>query len=153
VSEPDPIELDEEEAELVAKEAESAARVFSEPRRGEAMRLAATARSRSIPPDLVDLLGNLLVASLQGGRARRVYLAEGERVLTGVLRRTPMGRELQQRLDTVNRALAALSGRTLDEVKVGMRTAGHFTFSVNADGVSVTLTVGPDGLGVESLTA
>lgn len=148
-----PIVLSDDEAELVATEAESAARVFGEPRRSEALRLADAARHKAVPPELVGLLGEMLVASLQAGRARRVHLAEGERVLTGVLRRTPAGKELQERLDSLNRALESLSGRRIDQVKAAMRTAGHFTITLTSEGVSLTLVVGPGGLELESLSA
>jgi hypothetical protein len=144
--------LDDEEAELVVAEAAAASRVLPEPRRSEAAALAEHAKEGVVPGELVEVLGELLMASLQGGRARRLYLAEGERVLTRVLRRTPPGRRLEEALEAVNRALGALAGRKLEHLRVAMRTAGHFTVVVQADGVAVTLAVGPEGIGLESLS-
>jgi hypothetical protein len=90
---------------------------------------------------------------VQGGRARHLYKAEGERLLTRVLLRTPGGQRLQENLDAVNQALRALGGRHLDQVRVAMRAPGHFTVSLQTEGVGLVLVVRPDGVGVESLTA
>ncbi|HLI15183.1 MAG TPA: hypothetical protein VKV23_03900 [Acidimicrobiales bacterium] len=148
-----PLLLDEEEAELVTVEAEAAARVLPEPRRSEAARIAEAARRGEVPAALGAALGELLEASLAGGRARRLHLAEGERVLTGVLRRTPVGRALAERLEELNEALGALVGRRLEAVAAGMRTAGHYTLTIRCDGVGVTLAVGPRGVELEHLSA
>jgi hypothetical protein len=146
-------ELSAEEAEVVAAEAAAAAEVLPDPLRQQATDLARQAPSGEVPDDLVAALERILLASLQGGRARQLYKAEGERILTRVLMRTPGGRQLQGDLDGVNKALRALAGRRLDQVRVAMRTPGHFTVSVQTEGVGLMLAVRPDGVAVESLTA
>lgn len=147
------LELSAEEADIVAAEATAAAGVFEGARRDQALAVAREARSGALPDELVPTLELLLNASLQGGRARHVYKAEGERLLTRLLLRTPGGQQLQQDLDAVNRALRALGGRQLEGVNVSMRTPGHFTVSLQTEGVGVVLVVRPDGVAVESLTA
>jgi hypothetical protein len=147
------LELSAEEADIVAAEATAAAGVLEGPRKEQALDLAREARSGELPDDLLTTLERILTASLQGGRARHLYKAEGERVLTRVLLRTPGGQRLQQGLDGVNQALRSLGGRRLDGVRVAMRAPGHFTVSLQTEGVGLVLVVRPDGVAVESLTA
>lgn len=147
------IALSEDEAALVAEEARHLAEVLSAAQRPRALRLAQAARDGAVSIDLVDVLEGVVVLALQTGRARRRYLAEGERLLTDVLRRTPRGRDLQDQLAAVNGALRALAGRRLDGVRVEMRTLGHFTVALQCEGVSLTLAVRADGVQVESVSA
>ncbi|HEV2369344.1 MAG TPA: hypothetical protein VGR90_05680 [Acidimicrobiales bacterium] len=147
------LELSAEEAEIVAAEASAAAGVLPGPRKEQALALAGHASDGALPDDLVATLEQIIGASLQGGRARQLYKAEGERVLTRLLARTPGGQRRQEDLDAVNRALRSLGGRVLDGVTVAMRAPGHFTVSLQTEGVGVVLVVRPDGVAVESLTA
>jgi hypothetical protein len=147
------LQLSPEESDLVAAEAAAAARVLEGPRQEQALDIAREAGSGELPDNLLTALERILTASLQGGRARHLYKAEGERLLTRVLSRTPGGKRLQEDLDAVNQALGTLAGRHLDQVRVAMRTPGHFTVSLQTDGVGVVLVVRPDGVAVESLTA
>jgi hypothetical protein len=146
-------ELSPEEAEIVAAEASAAAGVLEGSRKEQALDLARAAGRGQVPDDLVTALDRILSASLQGGRARHLYKAEGERLLTRVLSRTPGGRQSQENLVAVNQALRSLRGRTLDDVAVAMRSPGHFTVSLQTEGVGMVLVVRPDGVVVESLTA
>ena len=147
------LELSPEEADLVAAEATAAAGVLEGPRQEQALDLAREAGRGEVPDNLLTTLERILGASLQGGRARHLYKAEGERLLTRLLLRTPGGQRLQEGLDAVNQALRSLSGRHLDQVRVAMRAPGHFTVSLQTEGVGLVLVVRPDGVAVESLTA
>jgi hypothetical protein len=147
------LELSSEEADLVVTEASAAAGVLEGPRKEQALDLVREARTGEISDDLLTTLERILAASLQGGRARHLYKAEGEGLLTRLLLRTPGGQRLQKDLDAVNQALRSLRGRQLDEVRVAMRTPGHFTLSLQTEGVGLVLVVRPDGVAVESLTA
>ena len=147
------LELSPEEADLVAAEATAAAGVLEGPRQEQAVDLAREAGRGEVPDNLLTTLERILGASLQGGRARHLYKAEGERLLTRLLLRTPGGQRLQEGLDAVNQALRSLSGRHLDQVRVAMRAPGHFTVSLQTEGVGLVLVVRPDGVAVESLTA
>ncbi len=147
------IALSEEEAHLVAEEAEALSRALQEPQRIRVLRFAEHARSGEVPADLVDLLEGLAVMVLQTGRARAVYRAEGERIWTDLLLRTPRGQALQAQLQEVNRALRALKGLVLDSVRVDMRTLGHFLLTLRANGVGLSLAVRADGVQVESVAA
>ena len=147
------IALSEDEAALVTEEARHLAEALSGPQRARTLALAQAARDGAVPADLVDVLEGVVVLALQTGRARRRYLAEGERLLTEVLRRTPRGRDLQEQLAAVYGALRALAGRRLDGVRVEMRTLGHFTLTLQCEGMSLTLAVRADGVQVESVSA
>ena len=147
------LELSPEEADLVAAEATAAAGVLEGRRQEQALDLAREAGRGEVPDNLLTTLERILGASLQGGRARHLYKAEGERLLTRLLLRTPGGQRLQEGLDAVNQALRSLSGRHLDQVRVAMRAPGHFTVSLQTEGVGLVLVVRPDGVAVESLTA
>lgn len=143
--------LSPEEGELVAQEAEALLPRLPEPRRADYSALARSARTGQVPHSLLSTLEGLLVLTLTTGRARSLYRAEGERVLTELYRRTPAGGELARHLERVNRALSALAGRQLRSVRVGWRTLGHYTLRLEVEGVAVSLVVGPEGVRVESL--
>ncbi|MER3420805.1 MAG: hypothetical protein C4290_09915 [Chloroflexota bacterium] len=147
------IALSEDEAPLVAEEALHLAGALSGTQRARTLALVQAARDGAVPAELVDVLEGVVLLALQTGRARRRYLAEGERLLTDVLRRTPRGRDLQEQLTAVNGALRTLAGRRLDGVRVEMRTLGHFTIALQCEGVSLTLAVRADGVQVESVSA
>lgn len=144
--------LAEEEAELVAREALAASAALEGPRRDEAEQLAIAARAGRVPLQLVGVLEQVTLASLQGGRARHLYKAEGERTLLRVLLRTPRGQEITSELEKVNRALTALRGHQLEEVTVAMRAPGNFTVQLQTTSVTLTLSVRPQGVSVESLS-
>ncbi len=144
--------LDLESADLVAQEVLALAQALPEPERPRAVRAAQLVREGTVPGDLVDVVESAVALSLQTGRARRKYRAEGERLLTEVLWRTPRGQQLRDRLEATNRALRALRGRRLDEVRVGARTLGDYTVALRAEGVVVTLSARADGVEVESVS-
>lgn len=146
------LQLAEDEAQVVAEEAAALAEALSGDHRLRAWELARSAREGVVPADLVDVLEGVAVLALQTGRARRQYAAEGERLLTQVLLRTPRGQEIQGQVEAVNRALAAVAGRRVRSVRVEMRTLGHFTVTFHSEGVGVTLAVRADGVRVESVT-
>ncbi len=145
------LSLSPEEQELLAQELQALLPALSGPREEGYRALAGAVDGGEVPSDLVPLLEGLLAMALETGRARRLYTAEGERVLTDLFRRTPGGRELSGHLEEVNRALAVLSGRTLWGVRVAMRTLGHFTIALDTEGAAVTLAVRPGAVTLESV--
>ncbi|HEY8489567.1 MAG TPA: hypothetical protein VIO14_01110 [Dehalococcoidia bacterium] len=121
------------------------------PRRDEYQALAEAVAAGQVPADRVGTLEGVVAMLLETGRARRRHTAEGERILTDLFRRTPAGREVVRHLEDVNRALGVLAGRTLLGVTVAMRTLGHFTVSLEAEGAAITLAVRPGGVVVDSV--
>jgi hypothetical protein len=145
------LELDDAERELVAAEVAALLPALSEERRPGYEALADAADEGSVPPELVVHLQSLLELALQTARARKLYRAEGEKILTGVFRRTPAGRALTRQLGDINGALRAVADHELRSARVGMRTLGHFTVTLRTDEATLTLAVRPDGMNVESV--
>jgi adenylylsulfate kinase len=143
--------LDPESAALVVEEVLALAQAVPDPERARLAEAAERLRTGRLSEDLVDVVESAVALSLQSGRARRRYRAEGERLLTEVLWHTPRGRDLRARLEATNRALRALRGRCLEEVRVAARTLGDYTVALKADGVVVTLAARADGVEVESV--
>lgn len=148
---PQPLLLDDEERELVRLEVEAIVPALTGERRERYEALAEAARGGTVPADLQPLLESVLSLALQTARARTRYRAEGERILTGLYRRTAGGRELDAHLRSVNAALRSLVGHELTSARVGMRTLGHFTISLQTDAARITLAVRPDGVDVDSV--
>ncbi len=147
------VTLGDEERELLQLELRTLLPALSGARRERYEALGDAVDAASVSAELLPALESVLELALQTGRARRLYRAEGERVLTGVLRRTPRGRELAAHLAQVNEALRVVAGETLEAVNVRMRTLGHFTVTIQSKAATVTLAVRPDGVQVESLAA
>lgn len=148
----EPLNLSEEQRELVQAEVKAMLPSLSEKRRQDYLALSAALGSGEVPGDLVPLLEGVVTLSLETGRARRIYRAEGERLLTDLFLQTPRGKEVSQRLAEVNRALVALQGHPLSSVQVAMRTLGQFTIRIGTSAASVTLLVWPQGVAVESVS-
>lgn len=98
------------------------------------------------------MLADILLASIQGGRARRLYRAEGEQLLTRLLLKSPRGQQLQAQLDAVNTALRSLEDKPLEKARVAMRAPGHFTVTLASQGFAITLAVRPDGVSLDHLS-
>jgi hypothetical protein len=147
--EENPITLNEEEAALLAEEVE-AAQTFL-PNTDAVEQLKKACQVRVLTPDVQRLAGEIILASLKGGRARKLYLAEGEQVLTALLRKTPQGRQLEDQLSSLNKALSPLKGKQIDQIRVGMRTAGHYTLTLAVEGINFTLFITPEGVALESI--
>lgn len=148
----DTIVLDSEERELVQQELGALLPALAGERLRRYEQLGEAVQSGSIPSQAIPLLESLLELALQTARARRLYRAEGERILTHLFRRTPRGRELAEHLEQVNSALVALGGHTLNRARVGMRTLGHFTLTIETQAATITLAVRPDSVNVESVS-
>ena len=90
--------------------------------------------------------------ALETGRARRLYRAEGEQILTNLFHKTPSGQELTRSLHEVNKALSVLEGHTLRGIRVALRTLGHFTVTIETDAAVITLALRPDAVTVDSVS-
>lgn len=148
---PEDMTLDHEEAELVASEVAALLPALSGERKQRYLEFDEAVAAERVPADMVPILESVLELALQTARARRLYRAEGERILTDLFRRTPRGRELAAHLDEVNKALRALGGHTVERVGVGMRTLGHFTVTIQTSAATITLAVRPQGVTVDSV--
>lgn len=147
----DALDLNDEERELVGLDLDALLPTLDGDRRERYEGLRATVDAGEVPAELVPALESLLELTLQTGRARTRYRAEGEQTLTRLYGRTPGGRELSGHLRQVNEALTSLAGQTVESLSVRMRTVGHFTLSIQTDGTTITLAARPDSIDVESI--
>lgn len=145
------LELDDDEQELIEAELAALLPALSGERRAGYTALAGAVDAGVVPPELVVHLQSLLELALQTARARKLYRAEGEKILTGLYKRTPAGRALTRQLGDINSALRAVADHELRSARVGMRTLGHFTVTLRTDEATLTLAVRPDSVNVESL--
>lgn len=147
----DPVTLDDDERELVRLELAQLLPAVQGARRERFAALGSGAAAGAVPSEDVPALQALLELALPTGRARSLYSAEGEKVLTGLYRRTPAGRALASQLGAVNRALTAVAGTELRGARVAMRTPGHFTVTLQTDTATLTLAVRTDSVSVASV--
>jgi hypothetical protein len=146
------LQLTDEERELLQAELAALLPALSGERREAYQALADAVENNSIPLDLLPLIEGLTKLALETGRARRLYRAEGERILTDLFRKTPSGQELSKSLNEVNKALSILEGQTLQSVRVAMRTLGHFTVTVETEKAVITIAILPDIVTVDSIS-
>ena len=146
-----PLSLSPDEATAVADAAAAFAAALP-PGRDEPYRaLAAVAQTRTVSAELVETLGRVCALALETGKARQIGRAESERLLTGVLLRTPRGRSMVKQIADVNRALGQLAGRQLDGARLTWRMPGHYDLSLTVGGFALTLAIGPEGVCVRNL--
>ncbi len=146
-----PLELDDDERELVGHDLDALLPTLDGVRRERYTQLRETVAAGVVPGALIPALESLLELTLQTGRARTRYRAEGEQTLTRLYGRTPGGRELSSHLRQVNEALGSLQGQSIGSLAVRMRTVGHFTLAIQTDETSITLVARPDTIDVESI--
>ncbi len=153
VEESAPIALGDDERDAVAMVANAYASALPDERARACRDLAAAAASGEVPAESIGVLENVLALSLETGRARELGRAEAERALNAVFGRTPRGRALSEGVGTVNKALGGLAGRRVHSIRAAMRLPGRYTLALELDGFSITLGLGPGGIGVEHVAA
>lgn len=113
--------------------------------------LAAAVADGVVPELLLPRLESALEISLQTGRARRIHGAEGEQALLRLFHRTPRGAAARQATESVNAALRALAGQTLEELLVTSQGPGVFRLGLRTDSCRLALEIDRHGVTVESL--
>jgi hypothetical protein len=143
------LQLEPAEAEVVALEAAAFARALPDPvARERYERLAASAAGQGdVPDDLVSPLAAMLELVFDTGRP------VNRAVLQAVYGRTPRGRERAADAREVNRALEALRGQTIAELRVAAAGPSQLTLTVETDRVRVQLEFDRHGARVTSLEA
>jgi len=114
-------------------------------------RIAAAADAGEIPDELAARVGQLLELSLTSGRARAEHGPEGVRAMTAIWRRTPPGAAADHAAQELNAALAALTGRPLESVRVTPTGPGASAVAISAGGHTVRLAADPDGIRLRSI--
>ncbi len=152
MTDPSGIRISAEERDILKAELEALIPVLSEDRQPPYQRLAQAIEEGLVDDDLEPYLDGLLTLALETGRARTLYRAEGERLLTDLFRRTSRGQSLVRDIEQINRALKILRGQQLENVRVGFRTLGNFSLVLETASFIITLSFTSDGVRVDSLS-
>jgi len=113
--------------------------------------LVAAVDDGEIGDEPAELLESVLELGLQTGRIRAYYGPGGEQAALTTLRRLPRGRLRGESAADVTRALATLSGATLDAVRINAVAPGAFTLSIEAGGVEANVRLDATGVRLTSL--
>jgi len=140
------VRLDEEAREVARAEAQAVlAAVRDEERRARLGALLAAVDEGEVGEDDAPALEEVLALGLQTGRVRALYGPDGEQAALKVFRRLPAGRGLGAAAREVNEALRALEGRELEKVTVAAVGPGSHAVTIAADGLELTVRLGPGG--------
>jgi hypothetical protein len=113
--------------------------------------LRAAVESGEIGDDLTGHLANVLEFGLQSGRLRRVYGADGEQALARLFHRTPVGAALAEEATAVTKALTALQGQVIEEIRVVAVGPGSYSLLIDTDRCQVSVRLDRRGVRVENL--
>jgi hypothetical protein len=139
-------------AEVALGEAQAVLALVQDPeRRGRLADLAAAVQDGELDDADAQSLGELLELGLQSGRIRAVYGPEGEQAALKTYRRLPEGRALADSAAEVTDALAALAGRTLEDVKVTSTGPGSYLVTLAVDGLELSVRLDSAGARVHSV--
>jgi hypothetical protein len=141
-----------EAAEVALGEAQAVlAMVQDEERRGRLADLVAAVQEGELGDDEAQALEELIELGLTTGRIRSVYGPEGEQAALKTFRRLPAGRELADGAREVTDALAALEGRTLEQVSVQSSGPGAYVVSLAVDGLELSVRLDRAGARIHSV--
>jgi hypothetical protein len=113
--------------------------------------VVASVDQAEIPDESAVLLESVLELGLQTGRIRAYYGPGGEQAALSMLRRLPRGRQRAESAGDVSRALEALAGATLDDIRIAAVAPGAFTLSIRAGGVEANVRLDSGGVRLTSL--
>jgi hypothetical protein len=140
------LDLEPAEAELVSLEAAAFARALPDPAaRSRYEGLASAAAAGLIPPELLGPLETMLQLVFETGRP------VNRTVLQAVYARTPGGKQRAASTREVNRALDALRGQTLMQLRVASAGPSQQTLTIETDRVRVQLEFSRQGAQITSL--
>jgi hypothetical protein len=100
---------------------------------------------------IAEELDRILGLSLQTGRIRALYGPGGEQAALRAFRKLPTGKELAATAQEVNDALAALAGRSLDQISISAAGPGVFTLSLVAGGAELSVRLDRQGARLASV--
>lgn len=138
--------------EVVLDEARAVLAHVADPeRRGRLGDLIAAVQEGELGAEEAEALEELLMLGLETGRIRSVYGPEGEQAALTTFRRLPGGRALADGAAEVTEALAALEGRTLEDVKVQCTGPGSYLLSLAVDGLELSVRLDRAGARLHSV--
>jgi len=125
--------------------------VLDPERRGRLGDLIAAVQEGELGDDEANDLEELLTLGLETGRIRSVYGPEGEQAALKTCRRLPGGRALSESASEVTEALAALEGKTLEDVKVQCTGPGAFVLTLGVEGLELSVRLDRAGARIHSV--
>ena len=141
-----------EAAEVALGEAQAVlAHVLDPERRGRLGDLIAAVQDGELQEDEAQALEELIELGLQTGRIRSVYGPEGEQAALKTYRRLPGGRALADTASEVTEALAALEGKTLEDVKIQFTGPGSYLLTLGVEGLELSVRLDRAGARVHSV--
>lgn len=146
------MKLSGDAAEVALAEAQAVLALVHDPeRRGRLGDLVAAVQDGELDDADAQSLGELLELGLQSGRIRSVYGPEGEQAALKTYRRLPEGRARADSAAEVTEALAALAGRTLEDVKIQSTGPGSYLVTLAVDGLELSVRLDSAGARVHSV--
>jgi hypothetical protein len=146
------VKLDAASAEVALGEAQAVlALVQDAERRGRLADLVAAVQEGELGADEAQALEEIIELGLSTGRIRGVYGPEGEQAALKTYRKLPRGKELAESTRDVTGALAALEGKTLEQVKVQSVGPGAYLVSVGVEGLELAIRLDRSGARLHSV--
>jgi hypothetical protein len=140
------------EQELLVPEITTFARALRDPAaRAPYEELMAEVREGEVSEPLVGHLTNVLEVGLQSGRLRRFYGADGEQALARLFHRTPAGAVLSGEAKAVSKALAALQGQTVADLRISAVGPGSYSLTIDTDRCQLQVRLDRGGVRVENV--
>ncbi len=146
------VKLDAAAAEVALGEAQAVlALVQDAERRGRLADLVAAVQDGELGEDEARALEEIIELGLSTGRIRGLYGPEGEQAALKTYRKLPRGKELAESTRDVTGALAALEGKTLEQVKVQSAGPGAYLLSIGVDGLELAIRLDRSGARLHSV--
>ena len=146
------LRLDTAAAEVALGEAQAfLALVQDTERRGRLADLVAAVQQGELGEDHAQALEEIIELGLSTGRIRGLYGPEGEQAALKTYRKLPRGKELSASTRDVTGALAALEGKTLEQVKVQAAGPGAYLLSIGVEGLELTIRLDRSGARLHSV--
>jgi hypothetical protein len=140
------LELDSAEAECLAGEAAAFARALPDPvSRARYEQVTTAAASGGIPDELIGPLETMLELVFSTGRPSNRAL------LQAIFAKTPRGRQQSASAREVTRALRALQGQTIAELRLASAGPSQQTFVIETERCKVNLEFDRQGARIVSL--
>jgi hypothetical protein len=140
------------EGELLSQEIGKFSRGLVDPEaRARYGHLRAAVEEGEVGEDLLGYLSIVLEISLQSGRLRKLYGADGEQALTRIFQRTPAGTALSEAAKSVSEALAGLQGQRLEDIKVSTLGPGSYGLMIDTDRCQINVRLDRGGVRVENV--
>jgi hypothetical protein len=146
------VKLAPDAAEVALGEAQAVLSIVQdEERRGRLADLVAAIGEGELGADDAQALEEIIELGLSTGRIRGLYGPEGEQAALKTYRKLPRGKELSASAREVSQALAALEGKTLENVSVQSAGPGAYLVSIGVEGLELSVRLDRSGARLHSV--